>query len=115
MLTQAYSVVRQIQSQISDINTLQDLKSLLRPHKASLTIQIDSPTLWMLDWDLSDNSVSGTLELNVGFNLIIGEKSFPKKGSSFRLQDPNPNSLVRLEARLIGVIKQFVEDIWTEC
>ena len=114
MLTQAYAAAQQIQSQISTINTLTDLKSLLSPHMASLSLRISSPTIWMVDWDIADNSVSGTLELRVEPRLLIGEKVFSMKDTSFRLQDPNC-SLFKIEQQLIGVIKQFVEDIWLGC
>jgi len=114
MLTQAYAAVQQIQSQISTINRLQELKALLKPHKASLFLRISSPTLWVLEWDICESSVSGTLELRLDARLLIREKEFLMRETPFRLEDPN-YSLLSLEARLIGVIKQFVEDIWLGC
>ena len=112
MLSQSYAAVRQFQSQISTINKLQDLKPVLSPYNASLSIQISSPTIWVLDWNVCDNSVSGTLDLRLEPKLLVSEKEFLMRDTSFRLQDPSPNSLASLEERLMGVIKQFVENIY---
>ena len=111
MLSQSYSALQQIQSQISTINTLQDLKSLLSPHKASISLRISSPTIWVLDWDVCGNSVSGTLELRLEPQFFVGKEAFLMRPTTLRLEHPGSTVLNRLETYLISLVKQFVESI----
>ena len=108
MLKPSYNAIKQFQRQISTIHTLEDLKTLFRTSKVSLSIRISSPTIWVLDWDVLGNSVSGTLEVRLEPTIIMGKESFVMQETSFILQDPTPNRIGSLETRLMGLIKQLV-------
>ena len=110
MLTQAYAALQQIQSQISNIHSIQQLKIFLKKHKIGLSIRISSPTVWILDWDVVNNTISGTLELRLEPKFAIGKEIVYMNESSFLLQDPNPNSLVSIEERLIEFIRISVNN-----
>ena len=115
MLNSSYAAIKQFQSQIFTINTLQELKSLLSGSNLAVSLQLISPTIWMLDWDIGQGGFSGTLELRLEPKLIVGEDVISMKATSFRLENPSPTSLASLEKHLIEMIKQAIEDIGFEC
>ena len=100
MLNPAYAAIKQFQSQISDINTIQGLKSNLSHSKLELLLKISSPTVWVLDWGLGNNTVSGTLELRLEPELLIGKEVVQMRATSFRLEDPNAHSFASLDERV---------------
>ena len=111
MLSPAYAAAQQIQSQISNINTLKGLKFLLSKNKASILIRISSPTIWVLDWDISNNTISGTLELRLDPTLRIGDEIIQTSERSFMIQDPKDKTLFSVEDQLIEMIRKSIESI----
>ena len=111
MLTQAYAAVQQIQSQISDIHSIQQLKKILKRCKLELSLRISSPTVWILDWDVANNTLAGTLELRLEPTMAIGNEIIKMHERSFLMQEPNFNSLASMEARVIEFIKKSIENI----
>ena len=108
MLKPSYNAIKQFQRQISTIHTLEELKILFRASKVSLSIRISSPTIWVLDWDVLGNSVSGTLEVRLEPTMRMGKDTFVMQESSFLLNDPHPHRIKILETRLMEQIKQLV-------
>lgn len=119
MLSQSYTAIKQFQRDISDIHSIQKLKSFLEPSKLGLSIKISSPTVWILDWDVSNDTISGTLELQLEPTLSVGDKLLQMHRRSFLFQDPKPSSLVSIEARLIEFLRDSLKNIdlgvWAPC
>jgi len=111
MLTQSYAAAKQFQSKFSDIHSIQDLKFLLRSSKLELSIRISSPTVWILDWDVSNDTFSGTLELRLEPTLKIGDKTIQMHERSFRVQGPGDDTLADMEISLIEFIKHSINTI----
>ena len=111
MLSSSYAAVEQFESQIFDINTLKELKTLLKLSKIMLSIHLISPTIWMLDWDVVQGCFSGTLELRLEPQLTVGQDIISMRPTTFRLEDPSPTSILSLEGKLIGLVKQSIESI----
>lgn len=111
MLNQAYAAVQQIQSQISNIHSISQLKKIFKNKQVGLSIKISSPTVWILDWDLSNNTIAGTLELRLEPILSINSEIIKLHERSFLFQDPKPNSLFSIESRLIEFVRKSVNNI----
>ena len=110
MLTQEYNAIRRFERQFSDIHSIHKLKSYLKANMFELSLKVSSPTVWILDWDVLSDAVSGTLELRIEPILTLGDKKIPLQESSFQMQDPKPNSLVSIEKKLIEFVrKAFVK------
>ena len=105
MLTQEYNALRRFERQFSDIQSIHRLKSYLKANMLELSLKVSSPTVWILDWDVLSDAVSGTLELRIEPILTLSGQKVPLQESSFRMQDPKPNSLVSIEKKLIGFIR----------
>ena len=111
MLTQSYAAAQQFQSKFSDIHSIQELKSLLRSSKLGLSIKISSPTVWILDWDVSNDTVSGTLELRLEPSLRIGNEVIQMHERSFRMQGPGDDTLADMETSLLEFIRDSINAI----
>ena len=110
MLIREYNAFRRFERQFSDIHSIQRLKAYLKANMMGLSLKISSPTVWILDWDVSNDTVSGTLELRIEPILTIREEIIPLGETSFWMQDPQENSLVSMETRLIEFIRQAVKN-----
>ena len=111
MLTQAYTAIEQFQRQISDTHSIQELKTLIKVSKLRLSIKISSPTVWILDWDVSNDTIAGTLEVRLEPTLAVGNEIVKMHEQSFLFQDSKANSLVSMEKRLIEFIRKSIENI----
>lgn len=111
MLTQSYAAFEQFQRKFSDIHSIQELKSLLISSKLGLSIRISSPTVWILDWDVSHDTISGTLELRLEPTLRIGKETIQMHERSFRMQGPGDDTLTEMEASLLEFIRHSVNTI----
>lgn len=111
MLTQAYTAIEQFQRQISDIQSIQELKFFLKSSKLDLSIKISSPTVWILDWDVPNDTIAGTLEVRLEPTLAVGNEIVKMHERSFLFQDSKANSLISLESRLIDFIRKSIENI----
>ncbi len=113
MLKPSYTAIKQFQSQISSINTLQKAKALGSSLGISISIEVSS-SFWMLDWNLSDATISGTLELKCLPKLSVGKEVFiGKSARTLRIEDANPTRLDALEFELMKIIKNSVNSIKT--
>ena len=112
MLKPSYAAIQQFQRQISNINTIKDLKTILRRLDLSITLQIESPTVWKLSWNLLENIFSETLEIRIQTCLISGSESFKARHfTTLRLEEPVGIALSTLEGKLMGLIKQSIGDV----
>jgi hypothetical protein len=111
MLTRSYAAAGQFQRKFSDIHSIQELKALLKHSKLGLSIRISSPTVWILDWDVSNDTVSGTLELRLEPTLRIGDKLLQMHERSFRIQGPGDDTLADMENSLLDFIRHSINTI----
>ena len=112
MLKPSYAAIQQFQRQISNINTIKDLKTILRRLDLAISLQIESPTVWKLSWDLLQDTFSGTLEVRIQPCLISGTKSFEARHfNTLRLEEPKGIALDDMEEKLLAIIKDAFETI----
>jgi len=111
MLKTSYAALQQFQSQKKSVHSLQDLKNLLGKLDLSMGIQLESATVWKLDWDLNEG-VSGTMELGIQPRLILGEEVFEvRHPSRFRIEQPKAIGIFALECQLMELLKQALDVI----
>ena len=111
MLTRSYAAFEQFQRKFSDIHSIQEIKSLLRSSQVGLSIKISSPMVWILDWDVSNDTISGTLELRLEPTLRIGNELLKMHERSFRMQSPGDDTLADMETSLIEFIRHSIGTI----
>ena len=111
MLTQAYTATQQLQRQISDIHSIDQLKALLKKLHLKLSIKISSATVWILDWDVSSDEISGTLSLKLEPTFTFGNESLKMHQRTFMLQEPNVKGLISLEKQLIEFIREDLQNL----
>jgi len=81
MLNTSYAAVQQFQSQISSIKTVKSLKDFSSSLGLSISVQITSSSVWILNWDLTNKMVSGTLDLGIKPILETNLDKFEAKSS----------------------------------
>ena len=111
MLTQAYTATQQLQRQFSDIHSIDQLKALLEKLQLKLSIKISSAAVWILDWDVSSDEISGTLNLKLEPTFTFGEESLKMHQRSFLIQEPNSKDLISLEKWLIEFIREDLQNL----
>jgi hypothetical protein len=111
MLTQAYTAMQQLKRQFSDIHSIDQLKALLEKLHLKLSINISSATVWILDWDVSGDEISGTLDLKIEPTFSVGDEILKIHQRSFLLQEPNAKGLVSLEKQLIEFIREDIKNM----
>ena len=113
MLKPSYAVLQQFQSQKNSTKNLQDLKALLRRLGLSMCLQIESPTIWKLSWDMLKDTLSGTLEVRIQHCLTSSllESFEARHFTTLRLEEPKGISLADMEEKLIAIIKDSLETL----
>ena len=112
MLKLSYAAIRQFQRQKNSTKNLQELKALLHRLDLEITLQIESPTVWKLSWDLLQDVFSGTLEVRIQPCIISGIESFEARHfTTLRLEEPVGISLAAMEGKLLAIIKDSLETI----
>ena len=111
MLTQAYTATQQLKRQFSDIHSIDQLKILLKKLNLKLSLNISSATVWILDWDVSSDEISGTLSLSLETTFTFGDESLKMHQRSFLLQEPNYKDLISLEKQLIEFIRKNLQNL----
>ena len=112
MLKPSYAAIKQFQSQKNTIKNLQEIKALLRELNLSMILQIESPTIWKLSWDLLEDTIEGTLEVRI--QPCLGGLE-ARHFTTLRLEEPSGIALGSLEGRLLELIKCSVEEILGGC
>ncbi len=108
----SYAAIQQFQSQKFSIENLQELKALLRQLDFAITLQIESPTVWKLSWDLLQDIFSGTLEVRIQPCLTSGLEIFEARHfTTLRLEEPKGIALAAMEGKLLAIIKDSLETI----
>ena len=106
MLNPAYAELQRIQSKISTTSTLEDLKLLLVKESADLTVKISPVSVWTLDWNVLEQTVSGVLELSLQTLLrkedAILEGRSPK---TWRVESPDVIDIFTLEEAFIKTLQ----------
>ena len=106
MLNTAYAALQRIQSKISTIGTLSELKTLLKKESAELTIKISPRSVWTLDWNVLENTFSGVLELSLQ-TLLIKEEAILEghRPKTLRIETPKSIGFDALEESLIKTVQ----------
>ncbi len=112
MLKPSYVAIQQFQSQKKSTKNLQELKALLQRLDLSMCLQIESPTIWKLAWDLLEDEVSGTLEVRIQPCLLRGRDIFEARHfTTLRMEEPVGISLISMEKKILAIIKDSLETI----
>ena len=112
MLKPSYAAFEQFQSEKKSVHSFQSLKKLLKRLGLTLSIEVESSTVWQLTWDICEGRVSGTLEISVRPSLSNGQKLFEKHyPMRFRLEEPVPIGMDVLEGRLVKLLKTAIDTI----
>ena len=112
MLKPSYAAIKQFQSQKNSTKNLQELKALLQRLDLSMCLQIESPTIWKLSWDLLEDTLSGTLEVRIQPCLLNGSDILEARHfTTLRLEEPKGISLDGMEKKLLTIIKDSLETI----
>ena len=112
MLKPSYAAIKQFQSQKTFIKTIPQLKALLRRLDLAITLQIESPTIWKLSWDLLENTVDGTLEVRIQPCFLSGSESFEARHfTTLRMEEPVGLPISTMEGKLLSIIKDSLETI----
>ena len=112
MLNSSYAAVQQFQSQISSVHSFQELNKLAKALEISVSVQISSATVWIAILDLTQENLSGTLEISIQPKLSIKSDVFEARCSNtFRLEIPNQKSLRFFEFRVLDFMKQSILSI----
>lgn len=112
MLNSSYAAVQQFQSQISSVQSFQELNKLARSLEISVSVQIASATVWIAILDLTKENIGGTLEISIQPKLSIKSDVFETRGSNtFRLELPNQKSLRFFESKILDLMKQSILSI----
>lgn len=69
MLNPAYQALLRIQSKISTIRTLEEIKVLMQEEASSPKVQVSTSTVWTLDLEALEQTATTALEL--GFRPIL--------------------------------------------
>ena len=109
MLSSSYAAVQQFQSQISSVKNFQELKSILNKLNLSMIVQLASSSVWILDWDISGESISGVMEIGLNPKIISGIDVFELSSRTLRLENPNLISLTAFEGRVLQLMKEIIE------
>ena len=109
MLSPAYVALKEFQSKISSVKNFQELKSILNEVNLSMIIQLASSSVWILDWDVSKNSISGVMEIGLNPKIISGIEVFELGSRTLRLENPNLISLTAFEGRVLQLMKEIIE------
>ena len=109
MLSPSYAAFAQFQSQKKSIHSFQELKALLNTLDLALSIQVESSTLWKLEWDVEEG-FSGTFEVGIQPRLSRGEAVWEAPHPiKFRLEQPLPMGLSVLERQLVELLKRALD------
>ena len=111
MLTQAYTATQQLKRQFSDVHSIDQLKALLKKLNLKPSLNISSGTVWILDWDVSDGILSGTLDLKIEPTFSVGDEILKMHRRSFLMQEPNAKGLISLERQLIEFIREDLQNM----
>lgn len=90
MLNPAYQALLRIQSKISTIRTLEEIKSLMQEEASNPKVQVYPATIWTLDLKALDQTATTAIEL--GFRPIL-TKGEPQETQPHLLKVEERNAL----------------------
>jgi len=109
MLSKSYAAIQQFQSQFSSVKNFQEVKTILNELNLSMMVQLVSSSVWILDWDVSGNGISGVVELGLRPKIISGIDVFELGSRTLRVECPNLMSLTVFEGRFLQIIKEIIQ------
>jgi len=112
MLNKSYAAMQQIQRQISQVRTFEELKRLFQLNGIDLVLQIGSSTFWQMDWNPAKETISGVLDLRIYPRIEMNQKTYEARSPiNLRLEDPREIIISQFQDRLIDPIKQSIASI----
>ncbi len=108
MLTKAYAALQQIQSQISGINTIDELKTQLRKNQLGMTVWLAVPTVLILNWEFLEDEFSGNLEIQLQPKFTKDGETIEGNRSTLRVEGPKGITIKTLEKNIINILKESI-------
>lgn len=109
MLKPSYNALRKIQNDFPNATNLRELKTILNELNLSMIIQLASSSVWILDWDVLGDSISGVVELGLRPKIISGIDVFELGSRTLRVECPNLMSLTVFEERFLQLMKEIIQ------
>ena len=74
MLNKAYEALRQFQSKFQQVNTIEEAQALAKSLDVEFSIMIRSYRLWEIDWDITNDELTGAFKLEITPRIAYGGK-----------------------------------------
>lgn len=102
--------IQKFSDKFQKITTIQEIKSLATSIGVTFSAEISSSTVWILDWDITNGNLSGTLEISLAPKLIANGLAFTVPSQKFRIEAPNL-SLPDLKKQFLTALKASVQKL----
>lgn len=109
MLNPSYTI-QKFSEKFQKITTIQDIKPLATSIGVTFSAEISSSTVWILDWDITNGNLSGTLEISLAPKLIANGLEFTVPSQKFRIESPDL-SLADLEKQFLAALKASIQKL----
>lgn len=89
MLHTAYSVIRRLQEKKFPIHDFSDLNEMFLSNCITFEIEISSATVWCCTWCVSDDNISGVLDLHIRPRILdsLGNVFESYHARTFRIEN----------------------------
>ena len=104
MLNPAYQALLRIQSKISTIRTLEEIKALMQEEASNPKVRVSPSAIWTLDLKALDQTVTTALEL--GFRPIL-TKGEPQKDQPhlIKVEEMNALGLFAMQEAFVKILQ----------
>jgi len=104
MLNPAYQALLRIQSKISTIRTLEEIKALMQEEASNPKVQLSTSTIWTLDLKALDQTATTAIEL--GFCPIL-TKGEPQENQPhlLKVEETNALGLFALQEAFVKILQ----------
>ena len=109
MLSKSYAATQQFQRQISKARTFEEVTRLFQVNKIDLVLQVESSTVWKINWNPIKGTLSGVLDLRIYPKIVMNQETYEAgRPVILRLEDPREISIGKFQDRLVVPIKQSI-------
>jgi len=109
MLSKSYAAVQQFQRQISEVSTFEEFTRLFQMNKIDLILQVESSTVWKMNWNPLKETISSVLDLRIYPKIMMNQETYEAKSPIIlRLEGPEEISIREFQDRLVVPIKQSI-------
>lgn len=109
MLNPSYTI-QKFSENFSKITNIQEIKPLATSIDVTFSAEISSSTVWILDWDMTNDNLSGTLEIFLAPKLIANGIEFTVPSRTFRIESTDL-SLADLEKQFLAALKASIQKL----